>query len=77
MVAQGPIILYLDMYTFEKVYHYSHFVILSKIENNTATIHDPWSGQKLEVGTDKLIRSISYLRNMLKISPKVIRICDK
>ncbi len=70
----GPVIIYIDMFTLEKIYHYSHFVILSAIDSEKATIFDPWSGRKIIMKTKDLMRSISYVRNMLKISPKLIKI---
>jgi len=74
MVAQGPVITYIDMYTLDGIYHYSHFIILTKIDDENAVIHDPWTGKRIELKTKALTRSISYVRNMLKISPKLIRI---
>ena len=73
-IKDGPVIIYIDMFTLEGVYHYSHFVILKDINSERATIFDPWSGSKIELNTKTLMGSISYVRNMLKISPKLIRI---
>ena len=72
MTKENPVIIYIDMFTLERIYHYSHFVILKEIEDENATIFDPWSGEKIEMKTKILMRSISYVRNMLKISPKLI-----
>ncbi len=74
MTKDGPVMIYIDMFTLEGIYHYSHFVILKDIGNENATIFDPWSGEKIEMKTKVLMKSISYVRNMLKISPKLIRI---
>ncbi len=74
MTKENPIIIYIDMFTLEGVYHYSHFVILKEINNEKVIMFDPWSGEKIEMKTKILMRSISYIRNMLKISPKLIRI---
>ncbi len=74
MVKENPVIIYLDMYTLERIYHYPHFVILQSINDENAIIYDPWSGEKIEIKTKTLMISISYFRNMLKISPKLIRI---
>ena len=74
VTKENPAIIYMDMFTLEEVYHYPHFVILRDIDDEKATIFDPWSGEKIEMKTKTLIRSISYVRNMLKISPKLIRI---
>ena len=74
MTQENPVIIYIDMFTLEGIYHYSHFVILKEINDEKATIFDPWSGEKIEMKTKILMRSISYIRNMLKISPKLIRV---
>lgn len=74
ITKESPVIIYLDMFTLEGIYHYSHFVILTEIDDEKAIIFDPWSGKKIEMKTKILTRSISYVRNMLKISPKLIRI---
>ena len=74
VMKESPVIIYIDMFTLEGIYHYSHFVILKDIDNEMATIVDPWSGEKIEMKTKVLMRSISYVKNMLKISPKLIRI---
>ena len=74
MTQENPVIIYIDMFTLEGIYHYSHFVILKEINDEKATIFDPWSGEKIEMKTKTLMRSISYIRNMLKISPKLIRV---
>ncbi len=74
MTKENPAIIYIDMFTLEGIYHYSHFVILKEINDEKATIFDPWSGEKIEMKTKILMKSVSYVRNMLKISPKLIRI---
>ncbi len=74
MTRENPAIIYVDIFTLEGIYHYSHFVILKEIDNEKAIILDPWSGEKIEMKTKALMRSISYVRNMLKISPKLIRV---
>lgn len=74
MIEESPVIIYIDIFTLEGIYHYSHFVILTKIDDEKTTIFDPWSGEKIEMKTKSLMRSISYVRNMLKIAPKLIRI---
>jgi len=74
ITKENPVIIYIDLFSLEKIYHYSHFVILKSINNKEAVIFDPMSGKKIKIKTKILMRSISYLRNMLKISPKLIRI---
>mgnify|MGYP001585341045 CR=1 FL=1 len=74
ITKENPVIIYVDMFTLEGIYHYSHFVILKEINNENATIFDPWSGEKIEMKTKILMKSISYIRNKLKISPKLIKI---
>ena len=74
MTKENPVIIYVDIFTLEGIYHYSHFVILKEIDDEKAIILDPWSGEKIKMKTKILMRSISYVRNMLKISPKLIRV---
>lgn len=74
ITKKWPAIIYVDIFTLEGIYHYSHFVILKEIDDEKAIIFDPWSGEKIEMKTKVLMRSISYVRNMLKISPKLIRV---
>lgn len=74
MTKENPVIIYVDIFTLEEIYHYSHFVILKEIDGEKAIILDPWSGEKIEMKTKILMRSINYVRNMLKISPKLIRV---
>ncbi len=74
LIKINPVIIYIDQYTLDGIYHYSHFVILSCINNDVALIHDPWTGEEIKLKTKNLMRSISYVRNRLKISPKLIRI---
>lgn len=74
MTKESSVIIYMDMFTLEGIYHYSHFVILKEIDDKKVIILDPWSGEKIEMKTKTLMRSISYVRNMLKISPKLIRV---
>lgn len=74
MIKESPSIIYMDIYTIERLYHYSHFVILKEINDEKAVIFDPWTGKKIKIKTKILMRSISYVRNTLKISPKLIRI---
>lgn len=60
---ESPVIIYVDMFTLEGIYHYSHFVILTEIDDEKSIIFDPWSGERMEVKTKILMRSISYVRN--------------
>ena len=71
---ESPVIIYIDIFTLEGIYHYSHFVILENINEENVAILDPWTGKKIIMKTKNLTRSISFIRNMLKISPKVIKI---
>jgi len=69
-----PVIVYIDKYYLDKIYHYSHFVILKSINNKTSVILDPWDAKERKVETRLLIRAIQSLRNKPKVSPKVIRV---
>ena len=69
---RSPIIIYVDKYYLDGIYHYSHFVILESLDNKNAVVFDPWDGKEKSIKTQILIRSIQSLRNKLKISPKAI-----
>ena len=73
-VKNSPVIVYIDKCYLDKIYHYSHFVILKSINNKTSVILDPWDAKERKIETRLLIRAIQSLRNKLKISPKVIRV---
>ena len=73
LTEDSPIIVYMDKYYLDGIYHYSHFVILKSVDNKTSVILDPWDGKEKKIETGLLIRSIQSLRNKLKISPKAIR----
>lgn len=74
MIDISPVVIYLDLYYLEKIYHYPHFVILTDLNEESATFLDPLIGKEVKMKTKLLIRSIQSLRNKLKICPKVIRI---
>ena len=66
-----PFIIYIDQYYLAGI-HLPHFAILEKINNSTATILDPWDGERKIISTLIFFRAIQSLRNKLKISPKII-----
>lgn len=72
MTKISPVIVYIDKYDLEKIFHYPHFVILISLDNKTAFIFDPWDGKYSKIHTKTLIRSIQSLRNRLRVSPKLI-----
>lgn len=74
MTRLSPVVLYLDKYYLDGIYHYPHFVILIALNDNYSVIFDPWDGKERKIATKILIRSVQSLRNKLKISPKLIRI---
>ncbi len=74
IVREMPVIIYIDKYYLDKIYHYSHFVILESLNDKYSIIFDPWDAKRKKITTQLLTRSIQSLRNKLKISPKLIRI---
>lgn len=74
MVGISSVIIYVDKYYLDRIYHYPHFVILESLNNKEAIIFDPWDAKERKIKTKVLMRSVQSLRNKLKISPKVIRI---
>lgn len=74
LLKSSPIIVYVDQYYLSCSIHISHFVILENLQPNFATVLDPWDGRRKKLATKLFLRSIQSLRNLLKISPKIIRI---
>ena len=69
-------ILYLDAYYLFKKSHYPHFVtILGKERKGKELryrIYDPWDGREKLIKSKILSKSISSLRNYLKMVPEMI-----
>jgi uncharacterized protein YvpB len=74
IVANKPVIVYVDKYYLDGIYHSPHFIVLESLDNNNAIIMDPWDGRKKTISSKRLSKAISSLRNKLKISPKLIEI---
>lgn len=65
-------ILYIDAYYLFKVYHYSHFItVLDKVFNKYK-IFDTWDGKEKLIESKTLSKSISSLRNHIKLCPQMI-----
>lgn len=65
-------ILYIDAYSLFKVYHYPHFVtILDKIVDNYK-IFDTWDGKEKTTSGEMLSKSISSLRNRIRLCPQIL-----
>lgn len=74
IVSILPVIVYVDLYYFGEVYHYPHFIILTRLNEKYVNFLDPSNGKLAKMKTRLFIRAIQSLRNKLKICPKVIRI---
>ena len=74
MVKNKPLIVYVDKYYIDKIYHFPHFIVLEYMNKNKTIIMDPWDGKKKTLPSKILSRAISSLRNKLKISPKLIEV---
>lgn len=75
-VEKGSVIVYVDKYYTNDVYHAPHFVVLESMDEEKAVIMDPWDGKRKTYSSDKFFRAISSLRNKLKICPKVIEVSN-
>jgi hypothetical protein len=65
-------ILYIDAYYLFKVYHHPHFItVLDKIDNKYK-IFDTWDGKEKLIESKILSKSISSLRNHIKLCPQMI-----
>lgn len=65
-------ILYIDAYYLFKVYHYPHFItVLDKI-GDKYKIFDTWDGKEKLIESKILAKSISSLRNHIKLCPQMI-----
>ena len=72
--ARKPAIVYVDKFYMDGIYHGPHFVVLTKFDDNEATIMDPWDGKTKTMTSKQLIKAISSLRNNIGISPKLIEV---
>ncbi|MBS3054062.1 MAG: hypothetical protein J4431_00815 [Candidatus Aenigmarchaeota archaeon] len=73
LAAKAPIAVYMDKYDLDGIYHYSHFILLLKMDKQTSTFFDPWDGKIKKMMANALMSSVRSLRNRLGISPKLIR----
>ena len=74
MIQDSPVIIYINKFHLENIFHYPHFIILISLNDKNAQIFDPWDGKYRSIQTSILIKSIASLRNKLRISPKLIRL---
>lgn len=74
MTQDSPVIVYINKFYLEKIFHYPHFIIVISLDDKNAKIFDPWDGKYRNIPTPILIKSIASLRNKLRISPKLIRL---
>lgn len=74
MTQDLPVIIYVDKYYLEKIFHYPHFIIVISLNDKKTLIFDPWDGKYRNIPTITLSKSLESLRKELKISPKLIRL---
>ena len=73
LVAKSRVIIYMDKYDLDGIYHYPHFVLLTKMSKDAAVFFDPWDARMKKMPANMLMKSIRSVRNRLGISPKIIR----
>lgn len=71
LIDKKPII-YIDAYYLFGMYHCPHFVTVLDHVGETYKIFDTWSGREILVEGKKLRKSISSIRNSMKLCPQVI-----
>ena len=62
------------MFSLEKMCLYPHFVILKEVREGKVAILDLWPGKEIKMAKEDLMKSVSYVRNKLKISSKLIKV---
>jgi predicted double-glycine peptidase len=71
-------IVYVDGFYFmkrrEEKTHFPHFIVISDISRKRVTVHDPFYGEKRQIGKKRLMKAIGSLKNRLWIAPKLILI---
>ena len=73
LLPKSPI-LYIDSYYLHKYCHYPHFVTVLEYSSSKYTIFDTWDGKEKPIESRVLSRSISSLRNHIKLCPQIITI---
>lgn len=74
LLALSSLILYIDAYHLFKAYHYPHFITVLDKKGKIYKIFDTWEGKERGIDTRTLSKSISSLRNHIRLCPQVIRI---
>ncbi|MEM5793289.1 MAG: hypothetical protein QXY45_02935 [Candidatus Aenigmatarchaeota archaeon] len=71
LIKKKPIV-YIDSYYLFKDYHFPHFITILDKSRKGYKIFDTWDGKEKFIGSKVLSRSISSLRNHLKICPQLL-----
>jgi hypothetical protein len=74
LLAKSPLILYIDAFYLFGVCHYPHFITVLEKKGKKYRIFDTWEGKGRNMDAKKLSKSVSSLRNRIKLCPQVIRI---
>ena len=74
LLNKSFIIVYIDQFYIDHIYHFPHFIILISFSNDFVKIYDPWDGKTKIVQKICFMKGIQSLRNKWKISPKVIQL---
>lgn len=71
LLPQKPIVL-IDRYNLFKVFHYPHWITVHRKTRNVYEIYDVWDGKRKKIPAALLAKSISSLRNQVKMSPQMV-----
>jgi hypothetical protein len=69
---EKPFALYVDDYILGEESHSQHFIVVEKIENNLATIIDPWPGIRRNIKIQTLIKASENMWNQFLYCPLLI-----
>jgi len=70
-VQKNPII-YIDGYQLFDIYHYPHFITILDKNAEGYRIFDTWHGKEQSIDSKTLAKSISSLRNHIRLCPQMI-----
>jgi hypothetical protein len=73
-LKRGPLIIGVGNYTYNKDFHFPHFIIIEKNIDSNFQVIEPWQGKRLTVSRDILNRSMEGLEETLLYWKEAIQI---
>ena len=76
LIAKKPIAINLDCYVIDKQIHFPHWIVLYR-ENFQLKCIDPYFGKELFISMNRVSQGLHFMRNYLKMNPKIIFLSKK